>query len=221
VVQGVRRASVPATASATANYGVSNDGALVYVAGGVGRADDRLVWLDRQGRETPLAAPTRPYGQPQVSPDGSRVAVVVNGDIWVWDDRRGALTQLTFDANEDEVSPLWTADGSRIAFAIRGKGIFWKASDGSDEAQRLLDSSEPLLPLAWASNGTLLYYGAGIGRVSMAGAPKAETLLGTNFSVSRPALSPRMAGGWPTSPTSPGDTRFTCGRFLTSVAVGG
>src|SRR5262245_27391372 len=75
VVQGVARAPDPATTTATANYGVSKDGALVYVAGGL--VDFRLVWVDRQGRETPLAAPSRPYAQPRVSPDGSRVAVVV------------------------------------------------------------------------------------------------------------------------------------------------
>ena len=147
VVQGVRRVPVPATTTATANYGVANDGALVYVTGGVGSGDFRLVWLDRQGKETPLAAPVRPYGQPQVSRDGSRVAVVVRGDIWVWDEGRGTLTQLTFDV-EDEVSPVWTPDGSRIAFAIRGKGIFWKASDGSDEPQRVLDSPEPKAPFS-------------------------------------------------------------------------
>jgi serine/threonine-protein kinase len=190
VVQGVRRVPVSATNTATANYGVSNDGALVYVAGDGGVADFRLVWVDRQGRETPLAAPTRAYSQAQVSPDGSRVAVVIEGDIWVWDNGRGTLTQLTFDAAE-ELSPVWTADGSRIVFAIGEKGIFWKASDGTGETQPLLDSQGPARPSTWAADGTLLYYtGSDIGRLSMVGAPKAETLLGTNFVEARSALSP-------------------------------
>jgi len=189
LVQGVARAPDPAVTTATAHYGVSNDGALVYVAAG-GLEEFRLVWVDRQGRETPLRAPGRPYGQPRVSPDGSRVAVVIEGDIWVWDDERGTLTRLTSDAS-DEVSPLWTADGARIAFASRDKGIFWKASNGTDEAQRLLDSREQALPFAWALDGSLLYHDrADILRLSMAGAPKAEILLGTNFLEERPALSP-------------------------------
>jgi serine/threonine-protein kinase len=187
VVQGVARALDPAINTATANYGVSNDGALVYVAGGL--VDFRLAWVDRQGRETPLAAPTRPYAQPRVSPDGSRVAVVVDGDISVWDNVRSTLTRLTFDASE-EVSPLWTADGTRIAFASRDKGIFWKASDGTDESQRLLDSLRAR-PSAWALDGTLLYDDLNdIWRLSMAGTPKAERLLATNFVETRPALSP-------------------------------
>ena len=88
-------------------------------------------------------------------------------------------------------SPLWTADGSRIAFEIPDKGIFWKASDGTDEAQRLLDSRAPARPSAWAADGTLLYQDRNdIWRLSMAGTPKAERLLATTFVEIRPALSP-------------------------------
>jgi serine/threonine-protein kinase len=187
LVQGVARAEDPANNTATANYGVSNDGTMVYVAGGF-REDYRLVWVDRRGRETPLTAPVRRYAQPHVSPDGSRVAVVVEGDIWVWDNGRGTLTRLTFDASED-VSPLWTADGTRIAFAS-DKGIFWKASDGTDESQRLFDTPRAL-PAAWGLDGALLYYTPDdIGRLEMTGAPKAATLIGTKFWEGRPALSP-------------------------------
>ena len=200
LVQGVARASNPATATATANYAVSNDGALVYLANG--SAEHRLVWVDRQGHETPLAAPTKSYGQPQLSPDGTRVAVVSDGHIWVWDNGRGTLARLTTDVESEEESPLWTTDGARIAFARVNRGaagIFWKASDGTDEGQRLLEGG-PALPASWAPDGTLLYTtrrrgdrgGAddNIGRLSMAGPPKAETLLATKFAEVRPALSP-------------------------------
>ena len=188
VMQGVARAPDPAGTTATANYGVSNNGTLVYVAGGLGART--LVWLDREGRETPLAAPARRYAQAQLSPDGSRVAVVIEGDIWVWDNGRGTLTRLTFDASE-EWSPLWTPDGSRIVFATVDKGIFWKASDGTGESQPLLETKGLAMPSTWAPDGTLLYYlMEGIGRLSMTGAPKGETLLDTKFWEIRPAVSP-------------------------------
>ena len=188
VVQGLARAPDPAATTATANYSVSNTGTLVYVAGGLGAY--RLVLLDRAGRETPLAAPARPYAQAQLSPDGSRVAVVIDGDIWVWDNERGTLTRLTFDASE-EWSPLWTVDGTRILFATRDKGIFWKASDGTGESQPLFETKGLALPSSWAPDGTLVYYVMdSIGRLSMAGAPKGETLLDTKFRETRPAVSP-------------------------------
>jgi serine/threonine-protein kinase len=145
--------------------------------------------LDREGRKTALALPARPYSQAQLSPDGSRVAVVIDGDIWVWDNARGTLTRLTFDP-VDEVSPLWTADGSRIVFAVREKGIFWKPSDGTGESHLLFDTKEPALPSTWAPDGTLLYYWNGIGRLSMAGPSKGEMLLDTKFNEGRPAVSP-------------------------------
>ena len=59
-----------------------------------------LVWVDRQGRETPIAAPPRAYFLPALSPDGTRVALFANDqehDIWLWDLGRTTLTRLTFD----------------------------------------------------------------------------------------------------------------------------
>ena len=56
---------------------VSADGTLAYVPGAWRQAETRtLVWVDRQGRETPIPAPPRAYVQPRLSPDGKRVAVV-------------------------------------------------------------------------------------------------------------------------------------------------
>src|SRR5580765_628001 len=52
---------------------VAGDGTLVYVSrsGVIGaNALRRLVWVDRQGGETPIPAPPRAYGTPRLSPDG-------------------------------------------------------------------------------------------------------------------------------------------------------
>ncbi len=66
----------------------------------VARAQRTLVWVDRQGRETPIPAPPRAYVYPRLSPDGTRIAVYANDqefDIWVWDLGRTTLTRVTFD----------------------------------------------------------------------------------------------------------------------------
>jgi hypothetical protein len=56
-----------------ANFGVSRQGTLVYTPATA--PDGPLVWVNRGGREEPIAAPARAYLYPRLSPNGSRVAV--------------------------------------------------------------------------------------------------------------------------------------------------
>ena len=83
---------------------VAGDGTLAYVSGSVEGTPRTLVWVDRQGRETPIPAPPRPYLLPALSPDGTRVAVFANDqerDLWLWDLGRTTLTRLTFAPGVD------------------------------------------------------------------------------------------------------------------------
>src|SRR5262245_3847082 len=69
------------------NAVVADDGTLAYVLGTVEGTPRTLVWVDRQGHETPIAAPPRPYLLPALSPDGTHVAVFANDqerDVWLW-----------------------------------------------------------------------------------------------------------------------------------------
>ena len=65
------------TPRGSADFVVAAEGTLVYVdaPGATAAAERTLVWVDRKGREEALAAPPRPYFQPRLSPDGTRVAV--------------------------------------------------------------------------------------------------------------------------------------------------
>jgi serine/threonine-protein kinase len=85
---------VVTTRLGSADAVVAGDGTLAYVSGGVvGLGAPRtLVWVDRQGRETPIPAPPRAYVFPRLSPDGRRIAVYAQdqepGNL-LWDlDRR-------------------------------------------------------------------------------------------------------------------------------------
>jgi hypothetical protein len=62
-------------ASAGLNASIAANGTLVYVSGGPLGFVRSLVWVDRQGREEPVAAPPRVYAYPRISPDGTRVAL--------------------------------------------------------------------------------------------------------------------------------------------------
>ena len=136
--------------SGTADFAVATDGTLVYVDAPSGLAANArtLVWVDRSGKEEPIAAPPRAYMQPRVSPDGTRVAVSSldqEEDLWIWDLGRAQLTRLTLDPGQDW-HPVWTPDSRRIVFSSnRGGGQFnlwWQAADGTGDAERLTTSQQ-------------------------------------------------------------------------------
>ena len=123
----------------------------------------RCVWVDRQGRETPIGAPPRPYFLPALSPDGTRVAVFANdqeGDVWLWDLGRTTLTRLTVVPGRDVVQ-VWTPDSRRVIFSSEragGRNLFWQAADGTGAAERLLESPNTQYPLAVSPDGRQLIF---------------------------------------------------------------
>ena len=83
-----------------------------------------LAWVDRQGHETPIPAPPRPYESARLSPDGTRVAVSIrdqDNDVWTWDLARQTLTRLTFDADID-LSPCGRRTAAASYSPRRGPG---------------------------------------------------------------------------------------------------
>ncbi len=140
-----------------AAFDVSDNGTLVYAAGGPHvRAAAQLVWVDRGGRIDPITPEPRAFSVPRVSPDGRRIAVVVdaaNQRVWVYDIGRGTLMQLP--ASWDMRDPAWTPDGSRITAVVEGRGLSWQPADGSGPPQMFGDSVGGN-PLSWSPDGKML-----------------------------------------------------------------
>jgi eukaryotic-like serine/threonine-protein kinase len=149
---------------------VSNSGTLIYLPGSASTDVNNqrtLVWVDREGKEAELLARPNFYKYPNISPDGTRVAFTDYGgkihDIWVWDWIRGTLTKLTSEG-KDNICPVWTPDGKRIAFFSFGhgssgtaSGIYWKAADGTGQDDLLSSTQDRLLfPYSWSSDGKKL-----------------------------------------------------------------
>ncbi len=109
--------------SGAAQFGVSDSGSLLYLAGSVeGRT---LAWVDRQGHEEPLAAEGRGYSQVRLSPDGLRLALDVRDDdsnIRIWEFARGSLTRFTLEREVTNIYPVWTPDGRQILFSSDDHG---------------------------------------------------------------------------------------------------
>jgi Tol biopolymer transport system component/predicted Ser/Thr protein kinase len=143
------------------NYSVSETGTLVYLSGSVAATPNRLVWVRRDGTEQSLPAPARAYGYPRISPDGRRVAVELDNQIWMYDLARDTLTRFTFEgtANQD---PTWTPDGSRLAFRSNKESaaarLFWQQADGSGGLERLTIGEYQQNARAWSPNGDVLTY---------------------------------------------------------------
>ena len=101
-----------------ASFSASNTGTLVYQTR---QRPSRLTWIDRHGRELGQLGPPSLVKGFRISPDGREAAVDVGdprtgtSDIWVFELDRGISTRLHSDPI-DEVMPVWSADGSRIAY---------------------------------------------------------------------------------------------------------
>ena len=153
----------------SAQFHVADDGTLVYrpkETAILARPPRNLVWVDRQGLETPLAAVPSYYASPRIAPDGRRIAVTVNADgqddIWIYSVDRGTSLRLTTDP-ASEYFPIWSADSERVAFASTRNGgppdLFWKSAGGTGAVEPLLaDSTVIQIPTAWSSDGGEILY---------------------------------------------------------------
>jgi len=164
---------VPIFNSGVADYALSSEGTLVVSSTGVSPSSDQrrsLVWVNRRGVEEPLGADEKEYAVARISPDGLRVALDVRdagNDIGIWDIRRKNLTMLNRDQAQD-MSPLWTRDGTRIIWtSTRGGGnpnVYWQMADGAGRPERISESVNNQFPTSMTPDGSqLLYFGGGPG----------------------------------------------------------
>jgi Tol biopolymer transport system component len=120
--------------SDTANYGISDTGTFAHIPGAPDATQEAetilttMVWIDRDGREEPL--PIRPddYTSARVSPDGTKLALVVGASlgrpnppaIWIYDtETRNLRLMATEPAVHD--GPVWSGDSRRIYFRSPGE----------------------------------------------------------------------------------------------------
>ncbi len=109
------------------DYAFSENASLVYVPGGAAQANRRFVWVDREGREEPLAAEPQNYQEFTLSPDGTQLAVRIiadNTDVWIYDLVRDTWTRLTFDP-ATEATPVSSDSGNWALWAPDGRELFY------------------------------------------------------------------------------------------------
>ncbi|MBA3949035.1 MAG: PD40 domain-containing protein, partial [Acidobacteria bacterium] len=140
--QGLLQGLAGDSTTGAAHFDISPAGTLAYIAAGGDQALTRPAWVDRAGRIEFLEVPAGVYTDPSISPDGRRIAVsVVAGggrDIWIYHVDRKTFTRTTFGGQN--VTPLWSADGSWIYFASldpsdSSSTIWRRRADGSRDAE--------------------------------------------------------------------------------------
>jgi serine/threonine-protein kinase len=97
-------------------YDVSDEGTLIYLAGGESRIAYRVVWVDRAGRTQSLAIPDRDYESAMLSPDDRQALIQIHAAttaLWMYDFSRQALTPFATNAGSSQ-APVWTVDGKRV-----------------------------------------------------------------------------------------------------------
>ena len=118
VVKGI----ITSGATGMADMALARNGSLVYVPDAVSDSRGEVTLVDRQGHPNVLPGMAAgAYRDVRVSPEGARLAVTFQNDIWIYDMRSTTMTQLTRDPALDK-SPLWTPDGQRIIFTSRRRG---------------------------------------------------------------------------------------------------
>ena len=152
--------SVATRTTGAAQFDIAATGTMVYVPwtsdSGTVAADRSLVWVDRQGRETPIAAPPHPYHMARISPDGRHVALEVRDrspDLWLWDLVEERLSRFTFSQSPD-YAPIWARDGRSIYFE-QGLSVVRQATDGSGSPESVFDRAGAT-PTSISPDGTRL-----------------------------------------------------------------
>ena len=146
----------------TAQFALSADGTLVYAAQATATDDsDRLVWVDRNGREQPIPDIHGDFEAARLSPDGRRVALQSVNDLWINELGTSALRRLTM-AGVNQF-PVWTPDGTRIAFSHPPAGmltpsLFWTAADGSGQPESIVASGDVNFANDWSPDGSVLAF---------------------------------------------------------------
>jgi dipeptidyl aminopeptidase/acylaminoacyl peptidase len=154
----------------------SRTGVIAY-AGTISQ-NGRLNWIDRAGNPVgAIGGPEGDYTDFRLSPDEKRLAVsladpeVGNIEIWLTDLARNSTSRFAF-GERLTASPLWSPDGSRLAFRTFRSGLIefsQRSAGGGGNDRPLLEAdtyravhmtSLNLIPSDWSLDGRHIIFSA-------------------------------------------------------------
>jgi Tol biopolymer transport system component len=128
-----------------------------------------IAFFDRSFKRTGGVGERALYDEVVLSPDGSRVAVCLedqaneSADLFVLDVAGGAKTRLTTSQRTEFVmAPVWSPDGSRIAYVTIRNGqeaVYVRAANGQGSEELLYKNPGAFMNLTdWSPDGRLLTF---------------------------------------------------------------
>jgi eukaryotic-like serine/threonine-protein kinase len=183
-------------------FSASQNGTLIFAP--AIQPDNQLLWVDANGKKLATVGEPGRYVSVHLSPDGGQVAVErdrPHHDIWLHDVRRNFANQFTPGATAG--LPVWSNDGSKIAFSYEKPGgldLHVKSVTGAQDEETLLAPKGYVFPLDWSSDGSVLLYYVDDGTelhaelrvMSMQGARTSRLLLKAPLYTSDGVFSPDM-----------------------------
>jgi hypothetical protein len=146
-----------------ARFSVSRDGVLAYRTGESG---NRVIWVDRSGKELETLVDKGDYQDPVFSPARDQLALEINeprvgkSDIWLRDLTRGVNSRFTFDPS-NAYGPVWTPKGDAIVYTSErdgAAGIYEKSTLGQGEEKLLARLDGLFFPTSMLPDGSAVAY---------------------------------------------------------------
>jgi tricorn protease len=166
--------------------------------------------LAQSQRRVTTAEPRLSFAEPGISPDGSEIAFVHGGDIWVVPARGGDARLLVAHAANDS-RPIYSPDGARVAFISNRSGSpdVWILTLADASLRRLTfdDGNEQLD--GWSRDGRWVYYSTTAHDISsMSDVYRVRSEGGTPM----PVAADRYASEFMAAPAPNGDAVAIVGR---------
>jgi Tol biopolymer transport system component len=154
-----------------ATFDVSPTGPVAYRSRSR-QFSSELRWFDRGGASEAVLG-SRSDITVALAPDGRRVAIGrldvsspdeerFSANLWLFDLPRRVVSRFTLDASAIDENPVWSPDGTEIAYAVhKASGlaeVLVRSTTGSATSRVRAQGRLNFHPIHWARDGTLLLH---------------------------------------------------------------
>jgi serine/threonine-protein kinase len=139
-------------------FAISASGALLYYTD-IPPPDRELVWVNRVGDVIEYVDPDwlGGFSFPTLSPDGSRLAVALQGDLWVKHLNGTPAARLTFETDPQNFHATWTPDGDSLVLDGATE-LLTRRADGSGQTVLTTTNDRGAIAPRWSPAGMWLVY---------------------------------------------------------------